>query len=84
MQVLSAGRNNAHVTGRQLRTIDADAWVEDVAERHAHYDGDGGDDLKVEDGFKPDFTQFFGIPHPSNADDQRRYHNGHHDHLDQV
>ncbi len=72
------------IHGAQGAHVDARARVEHVGQQQADHDGDGGDDLEVDDGLETDAPQLLGIADPGNTDHQRGNDNRDDDHLDQA
>ena len=72
------------VHGAQGAHVDARARVEHVGQYQADHNGDGGDDLEVDDGLEADTPQLLGVADPGNADHQRGNDNRDNDHLDQA
>ncbi|MCY1438770.1 hypothetical protein D9M71_549830 [compost metagenome] len=64
--------------------VDADARMEQVGQQQADDDGDGGDDLEIENGLQADAAKLLGVAHAGDADDQRGDHDRYDDHLDQA
>ncbi|MNP03342.1 hypothetical protein D3C76_952250 [compost metagenome] len=64
--------------------VDSGARLEHVGQQQADDDGDGGDDLEVEDGLQADAAELLRVAHAGDADHQRCDHDRYHDHLDQA
>ncbi len=73
-----------NVHGTQGAHVDAGAGLEQVGQQQADDDGDGGDDLEVDDGLQADAAKLLRVADAGDADHQRGNHDRHHDHLDQT
>ena len=73
-----------NIHGTQGAHVDAGTRMEHVGQHQTDDDGDGGDDLEVDDGLEADAAEFLRVTDARNTDDQRRDHDRDHDHLDQT
>ncbi len=72
------------IHGTEGAHVDARARMEHVGQQQADDNGDGGDDLEVDDGLEADASQLLRIADTGDADHQRGNDNRDHDHLDQA
>ncbi len=72
------------VHGAQGAHVDARARVKHIGQHQADENGDGGDDLEIENGLETDAPQLLRVADTGDADHQRGNDNRDHDHLDQA
>ena len=72
------------IDGRQLRHIHPGTGLEDVRQSDPQNDGDGGDHLEVNNGFRANTPELFGITNTRDTHHQRGDHNRHNNHFNQM
>ena len=72
------------IDGRQLRHIHPGTGLEDVRQSDPQNDGDGGDHLEVDNGFRTNTPELFGITNTRDTHHQCGDHNRHNNHFDQM